>query len=916
MQSFLEEVADQCLQLKVDPENIIFVLPSKRAGLFLRAILAKKYRQTVFAPKIYSIEGFIKEVSGLDYASQTQLHFELYEAYLLTKPNVPDTFYDFCKWGQTLLQDFNEIDRYLIDTGHLFSYLADVRKLEQWTGNADKTPLMEGYIRFWNSLEPIYHSFRQKLLKNNQGFQGMVYRIACNRLPDYMDKTAEKTHIFAGFNALNKAESNIIQHMLEMGKAQIFWDIDRQFLEDPIHDAGYFIRRYLSGWKSLSGMPPRGISEQMQTQKKIQITALPKKVAQVKYTGLLLKQLFRKTPETLDKTAVVLGDELLLNPLLHAIPQEISSVNVTMGYPLHHTPLEGLFSRFFDLYLHWGPQGWFYRNVLALLAHPYLEPLFVTEDTNFAQILRAAIAERNWIHINLKKIQSLPGTAPEVMKLVFFEPPVSPEAFINRSLRLIHALKEEFQEHSRPVVLEELYRFFNLFNQLGEYVAQYPYVKDLKTLQGLYRSLLSAETIDFRGEPMEGLQIMGMLESRNLDFETVILTSVNEGILPAGKTDNSFIPFDLKREFGLPTYKEKDAIYSYHFYRLLQRAKTIFLLYNSEPDVLEGGEKSRLISQLLMNPYQTWDIQKVVATPGVHANVQEPMRIYKDDEIIRKLKEKALSGFSPTSLTDYIRNPIEFYKKTVLGIDETLEVDESITASIFGTVVHATVEDLYKPFIGQRLTPDMLRSLYPKIKGVVKTHFARFYADTDLGKGKNRIAYEVLVRYMERLINTEAQDAQHNRIEILALEKKFQVSVPIDGLDQPFILRGIIDRIDRCNGRIRIIDYKTGQVIPSNVEITSWQALIADEAYSKAFQLLCYATMYQKEVQNGPLEAGIISLKNLKAGLLSFAIKEAGKRKGKQQEITHEVLTRFQLKLQELVLQIFDPNQPFIEKRS
>ena len=914
MPSFLEEVADKSLQLQEYPENLVYVLPNKRAGSFLKSIIAGKLQKATFAPKFFSIESFVEEISGLQYSTGPELLFELYQAYLQTSPDPPDSFYDFSKWGQTLIQDFNEIDRYLIDPGKLFSYLSDVRKLEQWTATSEKTPLIDNYLRFWNSLEPIYRNFRSILLEKSMGYQGLVYRRATETLDTYLETKGPYTYIFLGFNALNKAESVIIQAILEKGRGHIYWDADPYYLDDPVHDAGYFIRQYSKNWKFLAGKQLNGLSTHFNNRKKIHIGAIPKNIAQAKYVGLLLKQLHAAGEGKLGNTALILGDEALLNPILHAIPEEISAINITMGYPLAHSPLEDLFTRFFELHLHKESRGWFYRNVISLLSHPYIEPLFVSDGVNHGELLLTAIKERNWIYLTPRKINDIPGLPGHVVNMLFFEHDYGPSKFISKCMELILSLKSHFQKHSQPVILEQLYRFYTLFNQLAEYVSHYSYVRDIRTLQSLYHSLLSTETVDFIGEPMEGLQVMGMLESRNLDFDTVILTSVNEGILPAGKNNNSMIPYDLKREFGLPTYKEKDAVYAYHFYRLLQRAKHVYLLYNTEPDVLEGGEKSRFIAQLLTDPAINAEIEQLVAAPEIQPVTRVPAVVPKDAHILQKLRERAARGFSPTSLTNYIRNPIEFYKKSVLGIDEAIEVEESITASVFGTVLHATLEELYRPFTGIYLDSGALKIILPKIKSTVKSQFAKAYPDTDIDKGRNLIAFHVLVRYVERLIAMEEQNLGNNNIKLIALEQELKIPLEVPGLDFPIYLRGVIDRVDLCDGVIRIIDYKTGNVIPGNVEIADWKELNTNYDFSKAFQLLCYASMYSAEAGISSLQAGIISLKNLSAGILPFATKEPGSRSGKDKVISREVLLTFRESLNQLLLEIFDPEIAFTEK--
>lgn len=915
MHTFLEEVVDQTLGSNSSPEDLIFVLPSKRAGHFLKHLLATRVKKTVFAPQVFSIEDFITRISGLKYAPGPYLLFELYSAYLQTGPKEAESFYDFSKWGQTVLHDFNEIDSYLVASDNLFSYLADIKELDHWSVAPGNSQLIQGYLRFWNTLQPLYTRFRSNLLDKKQGYQGLLYREACSRLENYLQTTAGKQHIFLGFNALNKAESTIIQTILEQGRSKIFWDVDPYYLDDPSHDAGYFIRKHLKSWKYLDGRALEGVSHEFDAPKEIHITAVPKNVSQVKYIGGLLKELQGKTSNPPGETAVVLGDESLLNPLLHSIPQSIRSVNITMGYPLRHCGAAGFFTRIFELYLHQNPRGWYYRNIISVLSHPLSEMLLMDKGISPAGKIIEAIKTNNWIYLDTAILLTVPEVPEARLNQLFLDEMQDPKAFVSYSIELILSLQSRPGEQHSALMLEQLYRFYTLFNQLQEFITQHSFVPDLKTLYSLFQALLATETIDFRGEPLEGLQIMGMLESRNLDFETVIISSVNEGILPSGKANSSFIPFDLRKQFGLPTYKDKDAIYTYHFYRLLQRAKNVYLLYNSEPDTLEGGERSRLITQLMTDTNLKASVDHVVAAPEVHAPAMQPDCIPKDARLMEKIKTVAANGFSPTSLTNYVRNPIDFYKKTILNIEETQEVDESISASIFGTVMHGALEELYAPLLGQVLTPHGLNALVPRIKTVVHTHFRKIYSESDIRKGKNFIAYNVLVRYLERFIGIETEDLKKNTVRLLALEKKFKVPLEVAGLDFPIYLKGFIDRIEEYNGRVRIIDYKTGNVVPGNVEISDWDALLENPDKSKAFQLLSYAYIYAAETGADQLEAGIVSLKNLNAGTLGFAMKEEGSRLKKETGIDSITLSKFKGVLDRLLLEICDPTIPFTEKQ-
>lgn len=898
MQSFLEEVINEVWSKHKSFDNLVFVLPSKRAGTFLKNSLANVAKKTFFSPSIYSIEVFVEKIAGISYASNTQQLFELYNSYLKTYKGEKDDFYTFSKWGQTILQDFNEIDRYLVDSSQIFSYLSAIKELDYW----DKTKMMKDYIQFWNNLEQLYNHFNKNLLDKGTGHQGLVYRQACDRLKSYL-VAYPQTHVFIGFNALNKAEEFIIQEILENGNGEIYWDTDSYFLDDPIHDAGYFIRQHKETWTYFKNHSIKGLSKNYLSQKNINIIGVPKSVSQAKYTGELLKKIKDKDSDFIKNTAIVLGDENLLNPLMNSIPQEIEGINITMGYPLYKTPVASLFSQLFEQYINNNQRGWYFKDILDILSHPYIQIMLTDGDVNGSSKITEEINNRNWVYITLENIKTITKELSVPTSLVFFNYPSSIKEFIEKCLLLIEGIKSVFIKNENSLGLEYLYRFYRLFNQLDELVKTYPFISDLKTLYGLYKELIASETLDFQGEPLKGLQIMGMLESRNLDFETVIITSVNEGILPSGKSNNSFIPFDVKKEYGLPTYKEKDAVYTYHFYRLLHRAKNIYIIYNTEPDVLEGGEKSRLITQLLTDENKIQDITQIIASPKIQPVIKDLEQVSKNESLIQEIKKLANKGFSPSSLSNYIRNPIDFYKQSILKINDVLEVEENVAANTFGTIIHDTLEELYTPFIGAYLTKEKLNALKPSIPKIVTIHFTKSYPDGDITKGKNLIAFNVALRYVENFINMEIDEVEKHQIKILGLEEKLEIELTIPKIDSPVKLKGKLDRIDEKDGILRIIDYKTGKVEANNVKITDWDVLTTTYNKSKAFQLLCYALMYNSKT---PIEAGIYSFKNLKSGFLFF--------KAEDNLISQETLTTFQQHLKNLILEIFNPEIPFTEK--
>jgi len=907
MQSFIEEVVFELIQGGTNFTQTVFVLPSKRAGTFLKNSISRTLQKTIFGPEIYSIETFVEKISGLNYATNTEQLFALYNSYCATSTEKnKDNFLLFSKWGQTILQDFNEIDRYLVKTEEIFSHLSAIQELNSYL-KEDNTPLIENYIKFWNSLESLYNHFNTSLLNKGLATQGFAYRTANENIAQFAQGLSDKKFVFIGFNALNKAEENIIQKLLEIPSTEIFWDIDSHFINDPIHDASYFIRQHQKNWDYLKKTSIKGISSNYLTPKQINIIGVPKNISQAKYIGNLLEDLQDKNAKNLENTAIVLGDENLLNPIMNAIPEKIARVNITMGYPINKTPIAVLFNLYFDLYTSKQENGWFYQQVLDILSHPYIQLYLENEGINNAHKLADKIKTRNWIYVKTQQLYGLNPHQEKLLEVLFSEQSFSPVKFLKNCLSIIETLKQNFQKLMRNLELEYLYRLHTIFNQIALLVEQHDFITDVKSLQSLYKELIASETLDFQGEPLQGTQIMGMLESRNLDFETVIITSVNEGILPSGKSNNSFIPFDIKKIYGLPTYKEKDAVYTYHFYRLLQRAKNIYILYNTEPNVLEGNEKSRLITQLLTDDLISKNINEITGSAAVQPSIHYLESIPKDTQLIQQIQDLASKGFSPTSLTNYIRNPIDFYKRSILKINDLNEVEESLAANTFGTIVHDSLEDLYKPFVGEFLDKTKLENCLPNIEQTVQNNFTKTYADGDITRGKNIIAYNVILKYIENFIRLEIAEIANHKIKILALEQALELTLNVPNIAIPIKIKGKLDRIDEVDGIQRIVDYKTGKVESRNVKITDWEDLILNYDKSKAFQLLCYALLYDAQTPIHTLKAGILSFKNLNSGMLLFSASNS-------EIIDISTLLEYKNVLIKLIQEIFNPEIPFTEK--
>ncbi|MDA9057178.1 PD-(D/E)XK nuclease family protein [Flavobacteriaceae bacterium] len=916
MTSFIYDVLKDLETHSKDVSKLSLILPNKRAGIFLKMEWSKLNKITGFLPEIIAIETFIEELSQLRLLSNTELIFEFYEVYLeLTPLNERDSFDSFSKWAPIVLQDFNEIDRYLIPQNQIFEYLSAIQEINHWSLEPNSTPLIKGYLSFWKKVQTYYTKFTAHLLQKGEGYQGLIYREAVENLEAYIQNHPEKSHVFLGFNALNASESTIIQELLQQEKAKIYWDIDQTFIETPQHDAGYFIRQHQKTWNHFKFQPFKWVSNYYTKPKNISVVGTPKNIGQVKYVGALLQQLYAENK--LQNTALVLGNEDLLIPILNSIPSCIEDINITMGLPLKQIPFSAFIDQWFQLHKDPTPL-YYYQDVIGVLSHQFVRPLFQTQDQDAAQLIITTIKHQNLISLSKDQIIAFAPDHKENLELLFVTWNDQPNKAIESVLTLIFKLKDHYtkSKNNHLLALEYLYRFSEIFNHLQRLNVTYSYITSIKVLQSLYKELLSLETLDFKGQPLKGLQIMGMLESRVLDFETVIIVSVNEGVLPAGKTNNSFIPFDVKIENGLPTYKEKDAVYTYHFYRLLQRAKNAHIIYNTEPDVLSGGERSRFITQLEFEAHHNLDHKIVIPeTPQITPQL---LRVKKTPEIISKLKSVAARGFSPSSLSQYIRNPIDFYNQKILGVKAEILLEETVASNTFGSIIHNTLEAFYKPFIGKVLEPAMLMDLKSKIDATVTYYFKELYKEGDITQGLNLISFEIAKRYVSNFLNYElACINMGDEIIIEAIESKMAVAIDIPELQTPIQLIGTIDRIDVCNGTRRIIDYKTSQVSQSEMELVHWDDITSDyKAHSKSFQIMTYAYMLNTETPfTTPVEAGIVSFKNLKSGLLKFAKKDKpGAYAQKITLLSTDLLVRYEHELKTLILDLFNPDIDIIEK--
>ncbi|WP_010134228.1 PD-(D/E)XK nuclease family protein [Ochrovirga pacifica] len=907
METFLEKVVDDIVSNQTVLKKAVCVIPSERAGVNLRnAFKNRLHGNPTFLPRIISIENFINEISGFESMSQVALLFEFYHVYKSNcKDQKIDSFERFIGWATIAIQDFNEIDRHLVNATEIFNYLSDLQNIKDWAENKEEeTATVKNYLNFIKDLDVYYKAFTKVLTKKKIAYQGLIYREAYQKVSLYHQKNKDKIFHFIGFNALNKAEEGIFKTFLNDVKNKIYWDVDSYYFQGN-HEAGTFLRTFFNNWECLNIQERKNwVQSCFQEKKNIQILGAPLNV-----TGIKTATSFLKNEVNPNQTAMVLAEESLLPVVLNSIPSNVQNVNITMGYPLNNIPMYGLFQSLFKMQLNkqkLGKNALYYKDILSLLRHPY----FAKIEHDASQKLIRFITKSNKVFVSDQElVQLLEEHKFNKASIQLFNFQDGVMAFLFNVMNFISFL-ESFLKGIDILYLESFKKVFQELIQLNN---QYQYIHNFKVLTKVFYKLISLETVDFKGDALEGLQLMGVLESRCLDFKNVIITSVNEGVLPSGKTESSFISFDVKKQFDMPTYLAKDAIFSYHFYRLLQRAENIYLLYNTQMDDFGGGEMSRFLTRLLIDKESEILHKKV--TTKVISTLVEPVEVKKTQAVQKILLDYFQKGVSPSRVNDYINDPIEFYQKMILKIRETEKVEEEVAENTLGTIVHDSLEFLYTPYLGRILTKEDIHQMKIQADVMVNDKFKEYFKLGDISTGKNKLISEVAKQFVTNFLNLDLEQINRGKnIVVKELERECKVDLTTPK-GSKIRLKGKIDRVDEVDGILRIVDYKTGKVEASDLKLGDVSLATSDYKYHKILQVLFYVIIYAFEEQidwtKCNLQTGIYSFKNLKSGFLAMNFSENNYKK--EYKVTEENLNLFKDSLLQLIDEILDNKLNFVE---
>ncbi len=917
-----------------DLADICVVLPNRRGGLFLRKYLAAEVGKITWAPTIFSIEDFIAEISGLQEVDNLHLLFELYDIHREIELTNAQTFEEFLRWAPQLLSDFNEIDRYLADAKELFSTLTEARAISLW--NLEGQPLTEfekNYLRFYESLYGYYEKLTSRLVSKNHAYQGLCFRHAAETIDNVKDKLPWRHIIFAGFNALTRAEERIMGVLRNDGKATMLWDADRYYFENKQQEAGDFLRSWMHKWPVKE---PRWIFDDFSNSvKQIDIIGSPDPVGQVKYCGHLLQELAKKGQAN-ETAAVVLLDEGLLMPLLNSIPTEVKELNITAGLPLCQTPLASLFETIFQLHLHTaqftyltskGIDKYYYKDVLKLLQHPHVHRMiqgilqgnrFVFDETI------DSIRRGNLVFVGIDEIISQ-KTGLFSANLAFLEAIFKSWAKPADAIVCLQSIVEPLRINvAQPMELEYLFAFSGILSQLSNLLTDFPSDLKIPEFYRLYQQVIVGTSLPFYGEPLHGVQLMGMLETRTLDFENLVILSCNEDLLPSGKINASFIPYDIKRGFELPTYQYKDSVYAYHFYRLIQRARHVWILYNTEPDQLGGGDRSRFLRQIaselpVFNPGIT--ITESILTTTLPIGEPIPLiTVPKNAGTLVALEEKALKGFSATSLNAFRNCTLKFYFSEIAGIKEPEDVDDTIDPAVLGSAVHAALNMLYKPYIDRPMTKDWLEAMGKIAEEKVDKAFEKKFKGSGITYGKNLLLVSVAKLMVRRYLKNEseqleelAKSGKSYTVSFLEQLVESTVRIPYGNKDLNIRLKGFIDRVDKMDGWWKIIDYKTGATESKQVKVKDWNDLKVNPDLNIGFQLLMYAYLLGRWFHSPVVScAGIVSLKKINAGFTSVSVPddEPGKM---TTTLNDAVAGRFEKVVLSVLTEVYDLEKPFTQ---
>ncbi len=880
MRTFLNRVAKKIIEDEINGPESIVILPNRRSEVFLKKEIKSINDSEIWLPDFFPIDVFIQRISELRKADNISLALDLFKIYDKLEGDNAKSLDEFLTWTPIIFSDFNDIDNAMADAKTLYEDLSSVKAIEQWSPGEEKlTPLQQNYLRFFNSMYEYYSSLRETMISKSAGYQGFINRYLAENIQE--KSIPWRKFLIVGINALTESELIIFKYLNDNFNVEFQWDIDEYYFNESNNkinnEAGKYIKYNIDRLKLKI---PNNIHNYLRSEsKRIRIIGVPKNIGQVKFIG---QELLNNNSINNSKTAIVLGDERLIVPLIHSLPDnESNKYNLTLGYPLSNSSAEFFIVSLFDvLESQQGNKSKLETSILLKLLSNSITKLILGNKVcnkwfnNFV--------ESGNYYVNIEDVQSISDQLGKktnniisIVLLTFKNGNLG--YFLNQLENLlIDCVDTVFS--SNILIREEVQSLITIIIKVQGLIASYKDVGKYQVLKKIIKQLFMLSKINLIGEPLAGTQVMGMLETRTLDFENIYILSVNEGVLPKTNSIDSFIPFDIRREqkLHLPSYKS--GVYAYHFYRLLQRAKNITLLYSTDSDKLGGGEKSRFIQQIenelsLVNKNVTLTNEMLTSNINNYGKDLSEIVIEKNKVIIGKVRDLSERGYSASSLISYITCPLKFYFQYVLRMDANSPLLKNIEANTFGLAIHGVLEKIYKPFKGSKVDHIKLANHIGNTSKMLQEEFEKLNPGTVMSSGKNLLLLEVAKSYIDRFLLWDKNNQQRQPSLIESTEGKYVTKLP---KDSNVNIKGYIDRIDLdlSSGKTRIIDYKTGVVMPSDLKIKNTDDLFLDPKHSKAFQLIYYAWIYSISNTDKNIETGIISMRKISNGFIPLQLTE------------------------------------------
>ena len=845
-------------------------------------------------PEFFTVDELIKKISGKQHIQGISLWLFGYDVYKKIYPE--ETLENFLKWFPTLLKDWDDMLKFSEEDKAVLEYMLDDERIKNWgetLGDGDNA--RKRNLNFWKKMNVFLPKLKENLQAKGWATDGMIHEMVREKISDFAEETETK-FVFCGFNALTPLEEKLIRELLQKGKAECFFQADEYYIKDLKQEAGKFLRKHMH-WKEFNeNRKFQWIENSFCQEKNIKVYEVAGNVAQTK----ILPEILQEIPkENYSKTAVVLLDENLLLPSLDAV-SFVDNLNITMGFPIKNLGFSGAVKKLFYLQkqLWKNDKSYYYLDVFSVLEEfPDNE-----EDRKIIDQFTAKIEDENIVYISKKMMQEHLG---ELSYFQLFEKRAAAELLEDLS-NFCYQLK--FREID-DILYENVSLFETTFKILKNHMKDYDFEISIDALEVLMNQLVNSENLDFQGEPLEGLQFMGLLETRLLDFENIILLSVNEGKLPLGNTQNTYLPFDVRRNFGLNTFLENDSIYAYHFYRLLQNAKNIYLLYNALGSGVNTGEKSRFITQMEMeSPHK---MEHIVIENTSEPILQEPIIIEKTEKVLEKLNEWK-DRISASHLISYLYNPIDFYLNNILKAKETEEIEEELSQRNYGNLVHYALEELYGELQGKILKESDIEDLKPKINEAIDSAISELKHQPELyERGMNYIHKSMAAKVVEHILDYDLGLIKAgNSLEIISLENRINAEFSLDENGEKINFIGYIDRIDRLNGVVRVIDFKTAKaknlsVKPKEEKLEDFMSS-ADSKQALQLSIYAYMVLHNEKFSVNQLQCGIWSFAEIGKGVQTLKLYD-------NENIDNENVSICMNSIKNIILEILNPEIPFKE---